>query len=115
MDDIKKDKCLSFASTASWVEGMLFFMIGLSVGIPLIYENKNLLFPLMIMSISVIFCVIGYQLRKKSRIAGFLGLIFAGIKLVLGIIGFSVSINLLLTFLDAAIVILILIGWSRFL
>ena len=80
MEEVKtteKKSTLNIASTLCWILGVLNLGGGISIGIPVLNTGKSIIFPLAIFIIGIGLCVAGYGLRKKTRYAGILAVIFA--------------------------------------
>ncbi len=87
---------MNIASTLLWVIGIINFLGGIVIAIPMIEQGKPIASPLYITIFGIAACVFGYLLRRKRRYAG-IGAIIVSLPLFFSppVIGSIISISVI--------------------
>jgi len=89
MDDKRRELLIRYASTISWVWGIInifSFVMTLVIALSLNSFKQSLPYLISIFLFVIFYCVIGFGLRKFAKWAGYCSLFISGLNLLLGLL-----------------------------
>jgi len=120
MDEKNQVTCIRTASSISWILGIIYILVFISILVPALVSDKIKLMEvlplLLIMAVTFcIYCLSGWGLRKFFRWAGILSLCISGLSFLLSLLAISRGVNLntlVSLIISGTIITLLVLGWK---